>query len=707
MNRWSHLRWSVLLAALVVGPEPTSAQLAVGDAKPPVAKKVPRTIKLHGETLTDNYFWLREKASPEVKDYLEAENAYTAAVMKPTGDFQQALYKEMLGRIEETDQSAPYPLNGAWHYTRTKQGKQYSIYCRKRPNLEAKEEVLLDLNELARGQKFLGLGAYVLNDDQTLLAYATDTTGFRQYTLQVKDLRTGKLLPDRVAKVHGTAWTGDGKSLFYITEDSAKRPHRLYRHVLGGDKDDLVYEEKDELYRLSLRRSRDKAYLFVTSASSTTTEVRYLRSDRPGDALTVVLPRANEHRYSVSHRDGRFYIRTNKDACNFRLVTAPVGNPEPKNWKELIPHQADVLLEEVELFANHCVAGEREGGLTHRRVIDLRTGKAHRLAFPDPVYTVGSDSNPEHNTGVFRYRYQSLTTPESVFAYDMDKQAATLLKRTKVRGGFDPGNYTSERIFATAADGTRVPISLVYKKGLARDGKNPLLLYGYGAYGYSLPISFSTQRLSLLDRGVSYALAHIRGGRDMGEVWHEQGKMLQKRNTFTDFVAAADHLVAQKYTSRDRLAIQGGSAGGLLIGAVLNLRPDLCKAAVLQVPFVDVINTMLDASLPLTVQEYLEWGNPNVKKEYQYLKGYCPYTNLAARDYPAILVMTSLNDSQVMYWEPAKYVAKLRALKTDKNVLLLKINMAAGHGGASGRYDALKETAFSYAFLLAQLGITR
>lgn len=707
MNPRNFRRWLVLLAALFVGPGPASGEPGAGEARPPVAKKVPRKTTIQGETLTDNYFWLRDKASPEVKDYLEAENAYTTAVMKPTEGFQQALYKEMLGRIEETDQSAPYPLNGAWYYTRTEQGKQYPIHGRKRGNLEAKEEILLDLNELARGEKFLALGVFAFNDDQTLLAYATDTTGFREYHLRIKDLHTGELLADRIAKVNAVAWAADGKTLFYITEDGAKRPYRLYRHVLGGDKDELVYEEKDELYRLSLQRSRDKAYLFVTSASSTTTEVRYLRADRPNDAPVVVLPRENDHRYAVGHRDGQFYIRTNKNARDFRLVKAPIKDPQSKNWKELIAHRPDVLLEDVEVFAHHCVVAERENGLTHRRVIDLRTDKAHRLEFPDPVYSVSSDINPTFDTSVYRYRYQSLTTPESVFAYDMDRQEATLLKRTKVQGGFDPANYTSERIFATTADGTRIPVSLVYKKGLPRDGKNPLLLYAYGAYGSSLPISFLTQRLSLLDRGVIYAMAHVRGGREMGEVWHEQGKMLQKRNTFTDFITAADFLISQKYTAQERLAIEGRSAGGLLIGAVLNQRPDLCKVAVLHVPFVDVINTMLDASLPLTVQEYLEWGNPNHRQEYEYLKGYCPYTNLAAKDYPAILVTTSLNDSQVMYWEPAKYVAKLRSLKTDRNLLLLKTNLAAGHGGASGRYDALKETAFTYAFVLTQLGFTR
>jgi oligopeptidase B len=703
MNCWRSHGLVLFLAGMMLGQP--AAQSDFPTAKPPLARKSPRATTVHGDTLVDNYYWLREKSSQEVIAYLEAENAYTAAVMKPTKALQDVLYQEMLGRIQEADQTAPYRHGPWWHYARTEKGKQYPIHCRKRGSLEAAEEVVLDLNDLASGQQFLGLGVMAWSDDQGRLAYSTDITGFREYTLQVKDLRTGQLLADRIARTSSVAWSADGTTLFYVTEDAAKRPYRLYRHVLGSAGDDLLYEESDELFRLSLARSRDRGYLFVASVSFATTEVRYLASKRPTDPLRVILPRENGHRYHVEHRNGQFFIRTNRDAKNFKLVTAPVHDPGPQNWIELIPHDPNVLLEGIDLFANHCVAAQRENGLTQRQVIDLHTGKRHRLQFPDPVYSVSADVNPEFNTSVFRYRYQSLTTPESVFAYDMEKQATDLLKRTPVRGDFDPAGFTSERTFATAADGTRIPISLVYKKGIQRDSKSPLLLYGYGAYGASLPIAFSTQRLALLDRGVVYGLAHIRGGREMGEAWHDQGKLLNKRSTFTDFIAAADHLVAQKFTSHDRLAIQGGSAGGLLIAAVLNLRPDLCQAAVLQVPFVDAVNTMLDATLPLTVPEYLEWGNPNVKRDYEYIKSYCPYTNLAARAYPAMLVTTSLNDSQVMYWEPAKYVAKLRSLKTDRNVLLLKTNMAAGHGGASGRYDALKETAFTYAFLLQQLGV--
>jgi oligopeptidase B len=697
----------VTVAILLLSSSSARAQLDAGAAKPPMVKKVPKTTTIHGETLVDNYFWLREKTNSEVIAYLEAENAYTAAVLKPTEALQETLYKEFLGRIKQTDLSVPYKLGDYWYYTRTEKGKQYPIHCRKRGSLEDKEAITLDLNELAKGQKFLSLAHFKVSDDGNLLAYSIDLTGFREYTLYVKDLRTCELLPDRIAKVNSPEWAADNKTLFYVAEDAAKRPYRLHRHVLGSKDDPVIYEEKDELYRLFAHRSRDLKYMLATSRSSTTTEERYLPSAQPTGEWRVILPRENEHEYSVDHRDGQFYIRTNKDAKNFRLVTAPVDKPQPENWKELLPHRKEVLLESVALFENYGVVSERAGGLPRLRVFDWGSAKDHLIDFPEPVYSVFLDANPEFKTTTLRFRYFSLVTPDSVYDYDMNYRKRKLLKQTEVLGGYEPKDYVSERILATAKDGTPIPISLVYKKGVKRDGNNPLLLYGYGAYGATLPVIFSPIRLSLLDRGGIYAMAHIRGGKEMGQIWHDQGKMMNKRNTFTDFITAADHLVAEKYTSRDRLGIQGGSAGGLLIGAALNFRPDLCRAAVLQVPFVDVINTMLDESLPLTVQEFLEWGNPKIKSEYDYMKSYCPYTNLAAKDYPSMLVMTSLNDSQVMYWEPAKYVAKLRTLRTDKQPLVLRINMAAGHGGASGRYDALKEQAVIFAFLFNELGMVK
>jgi oligopeptidase B len=678
------------------------------DVAPPVAKKVAKSTAIHGEELVDDYYWLREKNSPEVMSYLEAENAYTTSIMKHTEDFQAALYKEMLGRIKQTDVNVPYKNGDYYYYSRTEEGKQYSILARKRGNLEAKEEILLDLNELARGQKFLSLGSASVSDDGNLLAYSTDTTGFRQYTLHVKDLRTGQLLPDTAERVTSVNWATDNKTIFYVVEDATtKRSNRLYRHRLGGKADDLVYEEKDELFNLQSARTRSKAFIFVTSESYTSTEVRYIAADHPEQALKVVLPREAKHRYYLDHRGDLFYIRTDEGAKNFRLMAAPVSDPQKKNWKEIIPHRKDVMLEDTDFFANHMIVYERENGLQKIRVTDFRNNQSHYIDFPEPVYAAFPSTNAEFNTSVLRFSYVSFITPNSVFDYNMDTRKRVLLKQTEVLGGYNPAAYQSERIYATASDGTRIPISIVYKKELKRDGKRPLLLQGYGAYGISSNVGFSSNRLSLIDRGVIFAIAHIRGGGEMGETWHDQGKMMMKRNTFTDFIAAAEHLIREKYTSSDRLAIIGGSAGGLLMGAVLNMRPDLFKAAVVQVPFVDVINTMLDESLPLTVGEFQEWGNPKIKAEYEYMKSYSPYDNIERKPYPSILVRTSLNDSQVMYWEPAKYVAKLRAMKTDKNPLLFKIHLGGGgHGGVSGRYDALRDAAFDYAFILTQLGIT-
>ena len=685
-----------------------SPAVADESAKPPAAKKVRKASTLHGQPWADDYFWLRDKANPEVAAYLEAENAYTDAVMGPTAALQETLYKEMLGHIKETDNSVPYREGGHFYYSRTEEGKQYPIYCRKKGSLEAPEEVTLDLNTLAEGQKFMAVGAYTVTDDGNLLAYTTDNTGYREYTLHVKDLRSGELRPETAEKVASVAWANDGQTLFYTTDDPAKRPYRLYRLRLGSPlPGDLVYEEKDELFRVGVGRSRSKGYIFLGIGSHTTSEVRYIPADQPQAEWKVVAPRRHEHEYEVDHHGDRFYIRTNDKGRNFRLVTAPVSDPRPENWTEVVPHRPDVMLEGIELFKNHYVLVERERGLPEFRVTDLRTGASHTIEYPEPTYSAFSGANAEFDTPVFRYTYQSLVTPNSVFDYDMDKKAATLLKEQPVPGGFDRANYASERLFATARDGVKVPISLVYRKGLKRDGSAPMLLTGYGAYGYPYPVMFSSNRLALLDRGVSFAIAHIRGGGEMGKAWHDQGRMMNKKNTFTDFIAAAEFLVAEKYTTSDRLAIEGGSAGGLLMGAVTNMRPDLFKAVVSRVPFVDIINTMVDASLPLTAGEWEEWGDPRKKPDYDYMLTYSPYDQIAARAYPALLVKTSFNDSQVMYWEPAKYVARLRATKTDNHPLLFKTNMAAGHGGASGRYDYLHEVAFDYAFVLTQLGLAK
>jgi oligopeptidase B len=671
-----------------------------------MAEKKAKTTNIHGDTLVDDYFWLREKTNPAVMAHLQAEDAYTEQVMKPTAGLQDRLYKEMLSHIKQTDTNVPYRWGDYFYYTRTEEGKQYPIFCRKKGSVEAPEEIVIDQNELAKGQKFMSIGLFVPSDDGNLLAYSTDNTGYRQYTLQIKNLKTGELFPERVERVNNLAWATDNKTFFYVTEDAVtKRSDKFFRHVLGTDKTDLIYEEKDELFDIGAGRSRDKAMILVHAFSKTSTEARYLPANDPNAPLKIVLARQPEHEYDVDHRGGMFYIRSNKGAKNFRIVTAPVSDPSEKNWKEFIEHRPAVKVEGIDLFADHAVLSEWENGLQQLEVVDFKSNKRTNIKFPEPVYSAGLTSNREFNTSVVRYAYNSLVTPTSFFDYDMNTGKSTLLKQQEVPGGFDRANYKSERIFATASDGTKIPMSVVYRRGVKLDGSAPLLLYGYGSYGYSIPPAFSSSRLSLLDRGVVFVIGHIRGGGELGEEWRQAGRMMNKINTFTDFIACAEALVKMKYTSSDRLVIEGGSAGGLLMGAVSNLRPDLFKAVVSHVPFVDVLNTMLDATLPLTTSEYIEWGNPNDKPAYEYMKKYSPYDNIAKKNYPATLVKVSVNDSQVPYWEGAKLVAKLRTMKTDNNPLLLKVNFGAGHGGASGRYDALKETAFDYAFMLWQMGI--
>jgi len=694
----------LFMAAAV--PNVVAQPATANSPKAPMTTKKPKTTNIHGVTLVDDYFWLREKTNPDVMAHLRAEDAYTEEMMKPTVGLQEKLYKEMLSHIKQTDVQVPYRQGNHFYYTRTEEGKQYPIFCRKKGSLDAPEEVLLDLNEMAKGQKFMSIGTFTPSDDGNLLAYSTDNNGYRQYTLHVKDLRTGQDLSENIERVNYVAWATDNKTFFYVTEDPVtKRSDKFFRHVLGSDKSDLVYEEKDELFDLYTFRSRDKAIIFVGAESKTSTDVRFLPADNPNAELKVVLARQPDHEYDVDHRDGLFYIRTNKGAKNFRVVTAPVTDPSEKNWKEFIAHRPAVKVEGVSLFADHAVLSEWENGLQQLEVLNFKTNKRNRIEFPEPVYSTGLNTNREFNTSVVRYSYNSMVTPNSVFDYDMNTGKSTLLKQTEVPGGFDRKNYQSERVFATAPDGTKIPMSIVYRKGTKLDGSAPLLLYGYGSYGASIPPNFSATRLTLLDRGVIYVIGHIRGGGELGEEWRQAGRMMTKLNTFTDFIACAEHLIKAKYTSSNRLVIQGGSAGGLLMGAVTNMRPDLFKAVVSQVPFVDVLNTMLDASLPLTTSEYIEWGNPNEKPAFEYMKQYSPYDNIAKKNYPTMLVKVSVNDSQVPYWEGTKYVAKLRDMKTDQNPLLLKVNFGAGHGGSSGRYDALKETAFDYAFMLWQMGV--
>lgn len=650
----------------------------------------------------DDYFWLREKTNATVLSYLKAENAYTKALMKPTAALQKKLFAEMRSHIQETDTSVPYRKGDWLYYHRTEQGKQYAIHCRKR-SADAPEEVILDLNQLAKGEKFLALGEGEVSDDGHLLAYTLDRTGFREYTLRVKDLRTGKLLPDRVERVSSVAWAADNATLFYTTEDDAKRSYRLWRKALGSTSA-LAYEEGDERFELSVERTRSGEFLLLVADSHTQNEIRFLTAAQPQGDWRTIEPRAKDLEYSVDHSAGFFYVLANDRGRNSRLVRAPVATPGRANWEELVPHRDEVLLTHLDCFASHYVVFELENALPHIRITEISSGKSHRVSFPEPIYDVNPEANEVFGAGKYRYAYESFVTPDSVYDYDFATGQATLLKREQVPGGYDAALYVEERLQATAPDGKLIPVSLVRRKDTPVNGTAPLLLGGYGAYGIWENASFNPARLSLLDRGAIVAVAHIRGGADLGKPWHDDGRMLRKRNTFTDFIAAADFLVAQRYTKRESLAIEGGSAGGLLIGATLNLRPDVCGAALLHVPFVDVINTMLDEELPLTVGEFEEWGNPKVKEEYDYLRTYSPYENLQRAQYPAILVTTSLNDSQVMYWEPAKYVARLRTLKTDEHPLLLDINLAGGHGGSSGRYDRLKERARDYGFLLWQWG---
>ena len=702
------MRPRAALATILLAGLPAGAMLA-GDPEPPAPQKVPHMQTLHGDTLKDDYFWMREKDNPKVRAFLEAENAYTAAFMKPTEEFQKSLYDEMLGRIKETDLSVPYRDGGWFYYARTEKGQQYPIYCRKKGSLDAPEEVYLDVNALAKGEKFMSVGARSVSDSGNLLAYTTDNTGFRDYTLHIKDLVTGTLFPETVPRASSVAWAADNKTLFYTVTDMAKRPYRLYRHTLGADPqtDVLLYEEKDEMFRVFTGRSRSHAVIFVGLGSLTSNEWYWLPAGEPDGKLRLIAAREKDHEYDVDHRGDLFYIRTNKGCRNYRVVTAPMAEPGQANWKELMPCREDVMVEDVSLFADYGVFSEREDGLPRLRVMDLASGASYRIDFPEAIYDAYITNNFEFAAKELRYGYQSYTTPPTVYDFDMATKARKLLKQTEVLGGYDPSRYASERRYATAADGTKVPISVVYRKGFVPDGKAPMLLTAYGSYGAPSDAEFNSNRVSLLDRGVVYAVGHIRGGGDLGKKWHDQGRMMSKKNTFTDFIAVAEALVADKYTSKDRLVIEGGSAGGLLMGAVTNMRPDLFHAVIARVPFVDVINTMLDESLPLTVGEFEEWGNPKIPEQYAYMKSYSPYDNLEAKAYPAMLVKTSLDDSQVMYWEPAKYVAKLRTVKTDKNPLLFKINMAGGHGGSSGRYDRLKETAFDYAFLFREVGISR
>jgi oligopeptidase B len=677
---------------------------------PPTAKKIPVELTEHGDTRVDDYFWLKERENPEVIAYLEAENAYTEAVMGHTAGLRERLYREIVERIPATDTSVPFKKNGYSYATRYEEGHEYPVYLRTRLETGAPEEIFLDVEKMAAGHGYYHVTGVEVSPDNLRLAYGVDTVGRRRYTLRFKDLATGEDLPDEIPDTTGSAaWADDNKTVFYAGKDETLRPCRILRHTLGGPvaEDTLVYEENDPTYETGVYRSRSNRFLFITSYSTLSSETRFLEASDPYGEFRILHPREPDLLYQAEDFGDHFYILTNFEAKNFRLMKAPQSSPGKSSWAELIPHREDVLLEDFSVFRNNLVAAERREGLSHFRVMPWSGAAGHELEFGEAAYAAFIGYNPEIDTDQLRYSYSSLTTPDSTFDYNMTTREKKLLKREQVLGGFDPLDYFTERLTAEARDGEQVPISLVYRLGLRKQGGNPLLLYGYGSYGSSMDASFQSDLLSLLDRGFIYAIAHVRGGQEMGRRWYEEGKLLKKKNTFTDFIDCAESLISRGYTTPDKLFAMGGSAGGLLMGAVVNMRSDLWKGVVAQVPWVDVVTTMLDPSIPLTSGEWDEWGDPRQKKYYDYMLSYSPYDQIGPRDYPAMLVTTGLYDSQVQYWEPAKWVAKLRALKTDGNILLLHTNMQAGHGGASGRFQRYRETAMEYAFMLDLLGIRK
>lgn len=679
--------------------------------KPPDAKKITKELTIHGDTRIDNYYWLNDRDNPEVIDYLQAENAYTKSVLEPTEEFQEELFKEMKSRIKEDDQSVPYKNNGYFYYTRYEEGKEYPIFCRKKGNLDADEEVMLNVNEMAKGYDFYRASGLSVSPNNKMLAYGVDTISRRKYTIHIKNLETGEIYQDEIPVTTGYAvWANDNKTIFYTKKDEETlRSYKIYRHLLGQDfnKDKEVYHEADETFSASVGKTKSNQYIMISSYSTLSEEYRFLDANDPMGDFKILQARERGLEYSVSHFGDYFYIKTNLNAKNFRLMRTPVTKTTKENWEEVIEHREDVFLEGIELFQNFLVMEERQDGLSKIRIIDWETEEEHYIQFDEEVYMANISTNPEFNTDMLRFGYASMTTPNSTYDYDMETQDRELKKQQEVLGDFNPSDYVTKRLWATADDGAKIPMSIVYRKGIKLDGTNPALIYGYGSYGATMDPYFSSVRLSLLDRGFVYAVAHIRGSQYLGRQWYEEGKMLKKINTFTDFNDCAEHLIESGYTNPDKLFAMGGSAGGLLMGAIVNLQPELYKGVVAAVPFVDVVTTMLDESIPLTTSEFDEWGNPKEKEFYDYMLSYSPYDQVKEQDYPAMLVTTGLHDSQVQYWEPAKWVAKLRDMKTDDHVLLLHTNMEAGHGGASGRFESLKEIALEYAFIFQQLGIKK
>lgn len=708
----------VLLSAISACNNPQKKEMEPmkwPDAKAPIAEIIPHNRIIHGDTVADNYYWMIDyfKKGPDstkVVDYLKAENSYLDTMMKSTDAFQADLFKEMKGRIKEKDESVPVLKNGYFYYTKTEDGKQYFKYCRKKGSLTAPEEVLLDVDEMAKGHAYYSASGFSISPDNKLLAFGVDKVSRRQYTINIKNLETGEIYKDAITNTQGAvAWANDNKTFFYTSKNPVTLlSEKIKKHQLGADAktDVVVYDEKDNTNYIGVGKSKNDKYIFISSAGTLTNEFRMIDADHPESAFKVFSPRSKDVLYDVLPVDGKFYITTNWNAKNFRLMECPLNNTSKENWKEVIPNRNDVLLESGEEFKDFLVLSERKNGLREIHVLK-NDGSDYYLKFDEPVYAAGIGANPEYNSKTLRYSYTSLVTPSSTYDYDLEKKDKKLMKQQEVLGGYDAKDYVSERVFATAKDGTKIPIALVYKKGLDKNGKAPLLLYAYGSYGSSTDATFSSPRLSLLNRGFVFAIANIRGGEEMGRQWYEDGKLMKKKNTFTDFISAGEYLVDQKFTSKNHLYAHGGSAGGLLMGAVANMAPDLWNGIIADVPFVDVVNTMLDESIPLTTNEFDEWGNPKKKDAYDYMKSYSPYENVEKKAYPNMLVTTGLHDSQVQYFEPAKWVAKLRATKTDKNVLLLKTNMEFGHGGASGRFDYLKDVSLRWAFLCALEGIEK
>ncbi len=677
---------------------------------PPRAEKIPKKLTIHGHTRIDNYYWLNQRENPKVIEYLKAENRYKNAMMKHTEKLQKRLYKEIIGRIKKTDMSVPYLDNGYYYYTRYEKDQEYPIYARKKGGLDAEEEIMLNVPQMADGYSYYSVRGLQVSENNRYLAFGVDTVSRRRYTIYFKDLKSGKMLPDRLSNTTGSAvWANDNKTVFYTKKDPTLRAYKIMRHILGTDpsEDVEIFNEKDKTFSTGIYKSKSRKFLIIGSYSTLSTEMRILDADDPYGKFRIFQKRQRDHEYSIYHFKDRFYILTNWNAKNFRLMETGTDKTEKKYWKEVIPHRNNVLLNSVEIFKDYLVLAERKDGLRQIRVINQSSNEDYYIDFGEEVYVAYPSINREFDTEILRYSYSSLTTPNTTYDFNMKTREKRLLKREEVLGKFNPEDYHAERLWATARDGTRVPISVVYKKGLKKDGNNPCLLYGYGSYGASMDPYFSSARLTLLNRGFVYAIAHVRGGSEMGRYWYEEGKLLKKKNTFTDFIDCAEHLINEGFTNPDKLFAMGGSAGGLLMGAVANMRPDLFKGILALVPWVDVVTTMLDESIPLTTAEFDEWGNPKNKKYYYYMLSYSPYDNVERKDYPAMLVTTGLHDSQVQYFEPTKWVAKLRDMKTDNNLLIIDIDMESGHGGASGRFKRYKRIALEYAFMFDQLGMKR